>query len=104
VFLFLFVLFYRSSPPATQAHSQNGAAVHDRKLSDRAPIIKLTDMPKPPYRYDRRHYDYSEAQVKTSNASLVRRDYTCGPGNPCSNGACCGGGGFCGYGEFKATS
>jgi hypothetical protein len=42
-----------------------------------------------------------KVEPPTSNASLFRRDYTCGPGNPCSNGACCGASGFCGYGELK---
>ena len=36
-----------------------------------------------------------------SNVSELSRrdDYSCGPGNPCSNGACCGVSGYCGYGS-----
>lgn len=36
-----------------------------------------------------------------SNVSELSRrdDYSCGPGNPCSNGACCGASGYCGYGS-----
>lgn len=32
---------------------------------------------------------------------VFRRDFTCGPGQPCSNSACCGASGFCGYGELR---
>ena len=43
----------------------------------------------------------------SSNVSTVGRrgtssgtdDYSCGPGNPCSNSACCGASGYCGYGS-----
>lgn len=48
-----------------------------------------------------RAFDDSEPSSVSSlsSLSLLRRaDYSCGPGNPCSNGACCGEGGFCGYG------
>lgn len=43
---------------------------------------------------------FGDSTYQTANASLVRRDdYSCGPGNPCSNGACCGVSGYCGYGQ-----
>jgi len=42
------------------------------------------------------------ADLPSSNQSMLMRrdDYSCGPGNPCSNGACCGVSGYCGYGKW----
>ncbi|KAE8353840.1 hypothetical protein BDV28DRAFT_132353 [Aspergillus coremiiformis] len=46
------------------------------------------------------HHDMDPIDGQSPNTSLVRRDYMCGPRNPCSNGACCGSSGFCGYGPI----
>lgn len=41
----------------------------------------------------------NDGEWYSHNATLRKRDdYSCGPGDPCSNGACCGASGFCGYG------
>lgn len=44
--------------------------------------------------------DSSDGALSSNASMLMRRDdYSCGPGNPCSNGACCGASGYCGYGK-----
>ncbi|KAG9571281.1 glycoside hydrolase family 18 protein, partial [Aureobasidium melanogenum] len=48
---------------------------------------------------------FGDLTYQSANASLIRRDdYSCGPGNPCSNGACCGVSGYCGYGPTYCGS
>ncbi|KAK5658413.1 hypothetical protein OQA88_2390 [Cercophora sp. LCS_1] len=50
------------------------------------------------HRDDSLELDGMSPNVQYASSVLLRRDYTCGPGNPCSNHACCGSSGFCGYG------
>ena len=50
------------------------------------------------------HLDHTHANASRALNTLNKRDYTCGPGNPCSNGACCGASGFCGYGILRLHS
>jgi hypothetical protein len=50
------------------------------------------------------HYNLEDSTMGYSPSELRRRDFTCGPGQPCSNGACCGSSGFCGYGRHILCS
>jgi hypothetical protein len=71
------------SAPARAAHGHHHKRhTHARRISNLAVIDPPGDVP-------------------DSNSSLLTRrdDYSCGPGNPCSNGACCGASGYCGYGK-----
>jgi hypothetical protein len=78
-----------------QVAGSENQAFGKRSYANKAPEPKL------PIKIHPKHIPDTNPGVPASNAtlhSLSRRDYTCGPGNPCSNGACCGVSGFCGYG------
>jgi hypothetical protein len=53
-----------------------------------------------------KHFPLEHNLPAGTNASNVlnKRDYSCGPGQPCDNGACCGASGICGYGNFGLLS